>query len=199
MLHGTYGTLDINQLGAWTYAINDALPATQALAPGQQAHDIFTVQVTDSAGAFSTRTVDITVTGDNIPSINSGAIAHTFNAGDPSFTALLTATDADHGDRMTWTVVGGTTPQPASYSFQMDEFKITRPGEVVWDDTFSDGLAPPNSAGATSAESIRPILPLGWNRIVHRGKRCCRSRYRPRGTDWKFNRRSFRRPTLGRC
>ena len=64
-LGGTYGTLDINQAGAWTYTLNNALTATQALAQGQHATDTFHVQVADQYGATDTRTISIDVAGSN--------------------------------------------------------------------------------------------------------------------------------------
>src|SRR5262249_11496151 len=70
---GTYGTLDIGQSGAWTYSLNNASAATQALAQGQTATDTFNVQVKDEYGATSSTPVTITVTGSNdAPVMQSG-------------------------------------------------------------------------------------------------------------------------------
>lgn len=63
VLHGTYGTLDITQSGAWIYSLNEGLAATQALAAGQSAVDSFTAQVTDSTGLSATQVINITVNG----------------------------------------------------------------------------------------------------------------------------------------
>ncbi|WP_434618975.1 Hint domain-containing protein [Tabrizicola sp. M-4] len=59
----TYGTATINPTtGRWTYVLNDAHPAVDALDGGQSLTDIFTVQVADFVGT-TTRTVSITING----------------------------------------------------------------------------------------------------------------------------------------
>ena len=64
-LGGSYGTLNINQSGNWTYSLNNALASTQSLAQGQTATETFDVKVADEFGAIDTRAVTITVTGSN--------------------------------------------------------------------------------------------------------------------------------------
>jgi hypothetical protein len=56
----------------------------------------------------------------------------------------LTASDPDHGATQTWSIVGGTSAQQ-DYNFALDEFRIVRNGVLFFDDTFSDGVAPPNA------------------------------------------------------
>src|SRR5262249_13771616 len=56
----------------------------------------------------------------------------------------LTATDPDPGATHTWSIAGGS-PALQDYNFALDEFKITRNGVAFFDDTFSDGAAPPNA------------------------------------------------------
>lgn len=59
----TYGTATINpSTGRWTYVLNDAHPAVDALDGGGTLTDIFTVQVSDFIGT-ATRTVTITING----------------------------------------------------------------------------------------------------------------------------------------
>ena len=63
-----------------------------------------------------------------------------------SVTGQLTGVDPDPGDSVqTWTVLNGTLPQAAQYSFLIDEFKVTRPGITIFDDTFGDGAPPPSA------------------------------------------------------
>jgi VCBS repeat-containing protein len=66
-VQGTYGTLTVSQSGQWTYTLDSGLPATQALGPNDHPVETFTINVTDSHGAFDTQTVQVTVhgTGDN--------------------------------------------------------------------------------------------------------------------------------------
>lgn len=59
----TYGTATINpSTGLWTYVLNDAHPAVDALDGGDTLTDIFTVAVSDFIGT-ATRTVSITING----------------------------------------------------------------------------------------------------------------------------------------
>jgi VCBS repeat-containing protein len=62
---GTYGTFTLDANGAWTYVLDDARPATQALSAGQTQTETFSVSVTDGAGAVGTQQVSITITGTN--------------------------------------------------------------------------------------------------------------------------------------
>ncbi len=61
--NGIYGTLAITTAGVWTYTLDDARAATQALATGSNGTDSFTVTVTDDAGVTRTQTITISVTG----------------------------------------------------------------------------------------------------------------------------------------
>lgn len=64
--NGAYGHFEIDAVtGAWTYSLDDAAPATQALAQGQTAVDTFTATVTDAFGAGAQRQVQVTVHGAN--------------------------------------------------------------------------------------------------------------------------------------
>ena len=62
---GTYGTLILNADGSYTYTLNNANPAVQALARNQAVSDTFTYTITDADGDPSTTTLTVTVTGTN--------------------------------------------------------------------------------------------------------------------------------------
>jgi len=62
-LAGTYGSLSLQPWGAWTYTVDNSLPTTQALAPGQSATDVFTVRVADNSGVGTTQEVVVTIVG----------------------------------------------------------------------------------------------------------------------------------------
>ncbi|ARP99350.1 VCBS domain-containing protein [Pseudorhodoplanes sinuspersici] len=70
IVHGTYGTLNIDQTGQWTYTLDNTLSATQALQTGDAPTEIFTVRVTDSHGASDTQTIRVTVHGVDEPGCN---------------------------------------------------------------------------------------------------------------------------------
>ena len=113
--------------------------------------DTLTVLSTDSSASTDTDTVNITVNPVNDAPVISGMTTGTVHEDDPfdarSVSNQLTGTDPDAGDSVQlWTVQGGTTPQAAQYSFKIDEFKLSRPGNVtLFDDTFADGVPPPNA------------------------------------------------------
>jgi VCBS repeat-containing protein len=112
---GTFGTLNLAADGAYSYALNNASGATQALAQGTAGADSFTYTITDATGQASTTTVAITVNGTNdAPVVTSGAAAASGSVtetgtllgvpvpGTPTATGTLTATDVDTGATMTW-------------------------------------------------------------------------------------------------
>jgi VCBS repeat-containing protein len=61
--NGTYGTLGLNSNGAWTYTLDNARAATNALADGQQVTETFAVAARDPLGATGGGTIVVTVTG----------------------------------------------------------------------------------------------------------------------------------------
>ena len=115
---GTYGTLVLNADGSYSYALDNANPAVQALARNQAVSDTFTYTVTDADGDPSTTTLTVTLTGTNdAPDITVGAGDST-SAGLTETNAGLTASgtlsifDVDTQDTVTHSVNSVT----ASYS-----------------------------------------------------------------------------------
>src|SRR5262249_42489820 len=123
----------------WTFALpNDA---TQQAPAGGGFIATYQVAVNDGH-ATGTQNVTITVGGQNdAPAIQDDNVTISRNEGDGSVTQHLTVQD-DLFDTDVWTVVCGSgVPHPAQYSFQIDNFKISRlPGQIVFDDAFSDGV-----------------------------------------------------------
>ena len=73
---GMYGTLVLNADGSYSYDLNDALPAVQALGVGETLTDVFTYTITDGDGDFDTATLTITINGANdAPVVGSAAVA----------------------------------------------------------------------------------------------------------------------------
>ncbi len=62
-IDGTFGKLTLAADGQWTYALDDLRAATDALTPGQVAHDVFSYTIIDENGATSTTTLIVAVTG----------------------------------------------------------------------------------------------------------------------------------------
>ena len=103
---GTYGTLNINQAGAWTYTLGNGQANVQALTDGQTVTDDFSVQVFDGNGSIDTETISITVTGTNdVPTVANAIADQGATEGQPfSFTlAADTFADVDASDTLTLT------------------------------------------------------------------------------------------------
>ncbi|TDF83792.1 VCBS domain-containing protein [Pseudomonas sp. H9] len=106
---GAYGALVIDaSSGLWTYSLDNARAATQALAAGQQAEERFVVQATDSSGQPVTHTVTISVSGTNDLPVISGTRTGTVSEDAPvnSVSGTLVASDVDHADFATWAITG---------------------------------------------------------------------------------------------
>src|SRR4029077_5965270 len=60
---GTYGTLTLAANGTWSYALDNADTATQALTQGQSVADVFNYTMRDGTGATASSTLSINITG----------------------------------------------------------------------------------------------------------------------------------------
>jgi VCBS repeat-containing protein len=107
---GQYGTLSVNNTGAWKYDLDQSKASVQALASGDQVTETITVKVTDNAGQVSTKQVTITINGtDDTPTVDlsagqdTGAI--TEDAA-PTVTGQLTASSVDNNaGALVWSTV----------------------------------------------------------------------------------------------
>ena len=153
---GTYGTVQIQGNGAWTYNLNDFDDDTNSLAQGETAYDEFTYTVTDAQGASSTTTLTVAINGTNdFPVIAAERGYRGRYEGRPSTASgQIVATDPDHGATLHYQLPydPATTTFAADYHFDIDQFTITRfrPGIdtapiQVLNDTFSDNAPPPSS------------------------------------------------------
>jgi VCBS repeat-containing protein len=102
---GSQGTLILGEDGQWSYMLDN--DAAQGLRAGETAQDLFTVTVTDTAGASVTQVITVTVTGTNDAPVISGAgTGMVEEDGSLSTYGLLTAVDTDIGDTATWSIIG---------------------------------------------------------------------------------------------
>ena len=121
---GQYGSLVLNSNGTYTYTVNNALAAVQALRTSASTlTDTFTYTVTDTAGATSTTTLTVTVQGANDTPVATNDTAVAVEAGgtlngnagiNPAGNVLTNDTDVDAGDTkavsaITGGTVGGST------------------------------------------------------------------------------------------
>jgi VCBS repeat-containing protein len=138
-LVGVYGTLVLTAGGAWTYSLNESDPDTQALALGQTAVDAFSYTMSDSQGATSSTTLDVTVTGGNDPPYIITSSPHRF------------VTPSEPGDLV---FING-------FSFQdIDSFGIVT--VTIASSNFSDALHATSGGGvAVSGNGSRSITLTG--------------------------------------
>ncbi|MEB8389327.1 VCBS domain-containing protein, partial [Rhodobacteraceae bacterium KMM 6894] len=125
-LTGLYGTLTINADGSYSYSLDNSMAATQALAQGALADEVFTISITNAEGGVSTAPLTITVQGTNdTPVISDGPQSAVLTeVDDPtappqSVSGQFSATDVDSdGDTQTWSVDG--TPDATYGTFSVD-------------------------------------------------------------------------------
>jgi VCBS repeat-containing protein len=133
---GGYGTFTMTAAGVWTYALNNANGAVQALNVGDKLTDSFTVTTVDGTA----QVVTVTINGSNDAAIISGTttgsvveIRGVVNAtpGTQTATGTLTDTDLDNPPN-TFTAVSSPTPSAGRYG----TFTMTAAG--VWIYTLDD-------------------------------------------------------------
>jgi VCBS repeat-containing protein len=139
-LAGVFGTLTMQADGSYTYLAN--LPAAQALVAGQVVTEQFTYTMRDTAGATSSTTLTLTITGtDDVPVISgplTGAVKEDTTL---VSTGTLTITDADAG-QAAFVAQPGT---PGTYGM----FVLTAAG--VWTYTLNNAAGNVQSLPGTGA------------------------------------------------
>ncbi|HEV7370290.1 VCBS domain-containing protein, partial [Arenibaculum sp.] len=112
-LAGTYGTLTQQADGTYSYAIDNADAAVQALAVGQTLTDAFVYTLSDGQGSTTTATLTVTIQGTNDAPVAVADTATTAEdaAAPATGTVLANDTDTDTADTLTVTAIrtqGGT-------------------------------------------------------------------------------------------
>ena len=103
---GSYGTASINAAGDWSYTLDDANPAVDALNVGDSLIDTITVQTVDG----TTQDITITISGANSqPSLSDAALIVDENTAGGAAVGTLTALDPDLGDTIGYTITAGNT------------------------------------------------------------------------------------------
>ncbi len=106
---GTYGSLSIAASGAYTYTVNNANAAVQALRnSGQTLTDVFTYTMTDAAGATSSTQITLTIQGANDAPVQSAIegspLSYTEGAGAVAISSTLTLDDVDDANLSSATI-----------------------------------------------------------------------------------------------
>ena len=103
---GTYGSVVIGSNGAYTFTPN---AAANALAAGQTVTDTFTYTMRDAAGATSSTSLTVTITGANdgpVAVADAGSVQEDVTTS-ATGNVLTNDTDVDTGDTKTVSAVGG--------------------------------------------------------------------------------------------
>ena len=105
---GAYGSITVNADGTYSYVIDDANAAVQALRTASDTlSDVFTYTVTDAGGLTSTAQVTITIQGrddapvgvnDTVSAIEAGGQGNATPGNNPTGNVLTNDTDVDAGD-----------------------------------------------------------------------------------------------------
>ena len=124
---GGHGTFTMTSAGVWTYTLNDADSAVQALNVGDTLTDTFTVKTVDGTAQL----VTVTIHGSNDAAIVSGATAVSVieascdRQGTPTATGTLTDTDVDNAPNA-FTPVDSPTASASGYG------TFTMSADGVW-------------------------------------------------------------------
>ena len=108
---GTYGTVTIAANGAYSFTLNNANAAVQALGVGQTLTQSFNYTISDGHGGTSTSTLTITITGTNdgpVANPDTNTVAEDTVAA-VTGNVLTNDTDPDTGDTLTVTTTGAQT------------------------------------------------------------------------------------------
>ncbi len=121
---GDFGSVVVNADGTYTYTVNNALAAVQALRTSSDTlTDIFTYTMEDTAGAMATATLTVTIQGQNdnpvavldmITAFEAGGTHNGSTGSNPSGNVLLNDTDVDSGDTKTVSGVAAGVQSTAS-------------------------------------------------------------------------------------
>ncbi|GLK91047.1 VCBS domain-containing protein [Pseudomonas turukhanskensis] len=123
---GAYGHFSVDpHTGQWSYALDNARAATNALPEGARVEEIFVVQATDSSGQPVSQRVTIDITGSNDLPVLGGShqAALVEDATKHQATGSLTHSDPDKGDTFHWSAVGSNQGQYGDFSFDLNTGK----------------------------------------------------------------------------
>ena len=105
---GTYGSLNWNSNGTYSYALNNNLSSVQSLSVGETLNENFTYVIQDPFGATSTSTLTIIITGTNDAPT---AVADTATTGEnATLTVDVLAYDTDLDTSDSLSITAATLP-----------------------------------------------------------------------------------------
>ncbi len=166
---GTYGTLTLNPTtGAWSYVLNNAAAAVQALAAGQTETETFDVLVSDGNSGFDTQTISIDVSGANDAPVINGTlynVAEVTEDGGLTARGFIDVTEIDASDTLRYVVLGSDTSGFGTLTVNPDgtwSYALNNDSELVQGlnasdtrtDTFNVAVIDPSNAFDTTTISV---------------------------------------------
>ncbi|MDZ7788659.1 MAG: putative Ig domain-containing protein [Halofilum sp. (in: g-proteobacteria)] len=151
---GSHGTVTINSDGGYTYNLDNASAAVQALAAGETLTDTFSYEVSDQEGGTDTADLTVTITGTNdAPTRTTARSTRRSDDGESINIDLSTAfNDVDTTDTLTFSVTSGGLPPGLS----MDS-----DGVVTGDIDFDASTGGPYNVTVTATDSDDDGNPTG--------------------------------------
>ena len=118
---GTYGTFTLSADGSYTYALNNNLPAVQALGVGETLTDTFAYAVTDGHGGIGINTLTVTINGTNdTPTVTAAASSVTEDSQTTASGILPTPQDMDTHDSVSFLAQNGTPGTYGTFTLNAD-------------------------------------------------------------------------------
>lgn len=161
VITGLYGHLTLNADGAYSYAIDTSLSSVKALVAGEIRDDVFTYQIKDTWGAFSTATLTVTVTGRNDAPENTTPAAITATAGTPFvFTGSQAISVSDPDGNLSSVILHvdhgtlSTTATGGSFVFDSSTGNATITGTQTQINALLTGLRYTATAGFTGTDYL---------------------------------------------
>ena len=169
----TYGSFTIDAAGAWSYALNSANAAVQALGAGGTLHELMTVASADG----TTRQIDVTITGTNdapvvaVSDVTGAVTEGATPAGSLADSGTIAFTDVDLSDSHS---IAPTIAASAgalgtlTASVTADTTGSGLGGVVTWSYSVAGSVVEYLAAGETKVESFTLTLGDGKGGTVDR-------------------------------
>jgi VCBS repeat-containing protein len=163
---GGYGTFTMTAAGVWTYTLNNANSAVQALNAGEALTDTFTVTTVDGTAQVVTITINgasdaAIISGTTTGSvIEAGGVANA-TPGTPTATGTLTDTDVDNTPNA-FTAVTSPTASAGGYG----TFTMTAAGVWTYALDNANSAVQALNAGATLTDTFRVTTIDGTAKVV---------------------------------
>ena len=142
------------------WMVENAFSETPADANGDNVYNV-TIEVSDGNGGTDSQAIEVTVADANdAPVITTPPVVATVQEDSTlPVSGTIAATDADDGDVLSWSVVGGSAVGDADYTFSMDSLNVIKNGFTIFADGFDGG--DPTPAGAAHRPVDVQVAPDG--------------------------------------